>query len=234
MQEKQKNIVIAIDGFSSCGKSTMAKWLARTLGFVYVDTGAMFRAVTLFSMQEGLWQGSVLDEKALAQSIESIQISFQKEENGDLHTLLNGVDVEKEIRSIEVSNKVSPISTLDFVRKYLLSLQQNMGKEVSVVMDGRDIGTTVFPNADLKIFLTASAQVRAERRFLELQEKGMEVSKDRILSNILERDRIDSTREISPLRKANDAVEIDNSTLSIEEQNNWVLRLVKERGLCNS
>lgn len=223
------HVIIAVDGHSSCGKSTMSKALARTLGYVYVDTGAMFRAVTLFSIREKMWNGSELDTEKLRQSMPHLSISFGRDSQGEMHTFLNGEDVEKEIRTIEVSEKVSPVSAIDFVRTQLLELQQKMGRETSVVMDGRDIGTTVFPNADLKIFLTASAEVRARRRFLELEQKGIPASYEEIFANIQERDRIDSTRAISPLKKADDAIEIDNSNLSIEEQNTLILRLVHDR-----
>ncbi len=223
-------ITIAIDGHSSCGKSTLAKALAKHLGYIYVDTGAMYRAVTLYSMKNNLWTGDGNpDLQALQHSMPDIEISFTRMEDGTLHTFLNGEDVEREIRTLQVSEKVSPISTIDFVRQALVAQQQEMGKNKGVVMDGRDIGTTVFPNAELKIFLTASPEVRAQRRFLELQEKGTPASLQEVLHNIEERDRIDSTREVSPLRQAPDAVVIDNSHLTIEEQNEKVFALAQER-----
>lgn len=222
-------ITIAIDGHSSCGKSTLAKALAQHLNYIYVDTGAMYRAVTLFSIQNKLWlDAHTPDAEALRKRMSQIIITFRRHSDGTLHTYLNNTDVEREIRSMEVSEKVSPISTIDFVRHALVKQQQAMGREKGVVMDGRDIGTTVFPYAELKIFLTASAEVRAQRRYLELQTKGTPSSFDKVLDNLLERDRIDSSRSVSPLRQAEDAIVIDNSNLTIQQQNDQVFMLAEE------
>lgn len=220
-----KKIIIAIDGFSSCGKSTMAKDLARKIGYIYVDTGAMYRSVTLYAMRHNLIKedGSV-DTDNLKKEMNDINISFKlNKETGRPDTYLNDECVEKEIRSLEVSNHVSPIAAVPFVRKALVDQQQKMGKEKGIVMDGRDIGTTVFPYAELKIFVTASAEVRAQRRFDELKAKGMPANYQDILKNVQERDYIDTHREVSPLRKAEDAIELDNSNMTIEEQNEWLL-----------
>ena len=221
-----KKITIAIDCHSSCGKSTMAKDLARRVGYIYVDTGAMYRSVTLYALRSGLIKadGSI-DTVELERQMPSIRISFQlNEETGRPDTYLNGECVEKEIRSIDVSSHVSPIAALPFVRTAMVAQQQQMGKDKGVVMDGRDIGTTVFPDAELKIFVTASARVRAQRRYDELQQKGMPADFDEILKNVEERDYIDSHREVSPLRKADDAIELDNSYMTIEEQNKWLMQ----------
>ena len=220
-----KKITIAIDGHSSCGKSTMAKDLAREIGYVYVDTGAMYRSVTLYALRKGLFEedGSVKTE-ALEQEMSNIHISFQfNPETGRPDTYLNREYVEKEIRSLEVSSHVSPIAAIGFVRRALVAQQQQMGKDKGVVMDGRDIGTVVFPDAELKVFVTASAKVRAQRRYDELKAKGMPADFDDILKNVEERDYIDSHREVSPLRKADDALELDNSNMTIPEQKQWLL-----------
>ncbi len=220
-----KKITIAIDGHSSCGKSTMAKDLARKLGYIYVDTGAMYRAVTLFALRNNLFNadGTIKTEE-LEKRMDEICISFKfNPEAGRPDTYLNGELVEQEIRSMEVSSHVSPIATLPFVRTAMVAQQQKMGEQKGIVMDGRDIGTVVFPNAELKIFVTASAEVRAQRRFDELKQKGMEADFEEILKNVQERDYIDSHREVSPLRKADDALELDNSYMTIEEQNKWLL-----------
>lgn len=206
----------------------MAKALAQALNYTYIDTGAMYRAVTLFSLQENLWQGDILDTDALCCKLPSLSISFERTEDGELHTFLNGKDVEKEIRTMEVSGHVSPVSTLGFVREAMVAQQQAMGQKKGVVMDGRDIGTTVFPQAELKVFVTARPEVRAMRRYKELQEKGDKTSFETVLANLTERDRIDSTRAISPLAKAVDARILDNSTLSIEEQNQLLLSWANE------
>ena len=220
-----KKITIAIDGFSSCGKSTMAKDLAREVGYIYIDSGAMYRAVTLYSIENGIFNGDVIDTEKLKNEIKNIRISFQlKKETGRPDTYLNGVNVENKIRSMEVSSKVSPISTLDFVREEMVAQQQTMGKEKGIVMDGRDIGTTVFPDAELKIFVTATPEIRAQRRYDELKAKGQEASFDEILENVKQRDYIDQNREVSPLRKAEDALLLDNTHLSIEEQKEWLFR----------
>lgn len=219
-----KIITIAIDGHSSCGKSTMAKDLAKEIGYIYIDTGAMYRAVTLFAMQNGLITDAGIDEDALRNRMADILITFQlNEETGRPDTYLNGVCVEREIRTMEVSKYVSPIATLGFVREAMVELQRLMGEAKGVIMDGRDIGTVVFPNAELKIFVTASADVRAKRRFDELTAKGETCNFDEILANVVERDHIDSTRAISPLRKADDAIVLDNSNMTIPEQKAWLL-----------
>lgn len=218
-----KKIVIAIDGFSSCGKSTMAKDLAREVGYIYIDSGAMYRAVTLYSMENGIFDGDVIDTEKLRNEIKNIHISFRlNPETGRPDTYLNGVNVENRIRTMEVSSKVSPVSALDFVREAMVAQQQAMGKEKGIVMDGRDIGTTVFPDAELKIFVTATPEVRAQRRYDELKAKGQEASFDEILENVKRRDYIDQNREVSPLRKADDALLLDNTDLTIEQQKGWL------------
>lgn len=221
-----KKIVIAIDGFSSCGKSTMAKDLARRIGYVYVDTGAMYRSVTLFALNHHLFNedGSVKADQ-LEKLMPEVNISFKlNTETGRPDTYLNGVCVENDIRGMEVSSHVSPIAAIPFVREALVAQQQRMGGDKGIVMDGRDIGTTVFPEAELKIFVTASAEVRAQRRYDELKAKGAEANYDDILKNVQERDYIDTHREVSPLRKAEDALELDNSHMTIEEQNAWLMQ----------
>ena len=218
-----KKITIAIDGFSSCGKSTMAKDLAREVGYIYIDSGAMYRAVTLYCLENQLFTAEGIDTEKLEAAMPGIQISFQlNPETGRPMTFLNGANVEDRIRTMEVSNHVSPVAALPFVREALVKLQQEMGKEKGIVMDGRDIGTTVFPEAELKIFVTASAEVRAQRRYDELKAKGQEASYEEILANVKERDYIDQNREVSPLRKADDAILLDNSNLTIEEQKQWL------------
>ena len=233
-----KKITIAIDGHSSCGKSTMAKDLAREVGYVYVDTGAMYRSVTLYALRNGIFKEvrgengevkDVIDEEALRQQMPNIQISFKfNAETGRPDTYLNGELVEDKIRTMEVSSHVSPIATLGFVREAMVAQQQQMGKDKGVVMDGRDIGTTVFPDAELKVFVTASAQVRAQRRYDELKAKGMPADFDDILKNVQERDYIDSHREVSPLKKADDAIELDNSHMTIPEQKEWLMQRFNE------
>lgn len=219
-----KLITIAIDGHSSCGKSTMAKDLAKEIGYIYIDTGAMYRAVTLFALQNGLITDAGIDEEGLRQRMSDIMITFQlNEETGRPDTYLNGICVEKDIRTMEVSKYVSPIATLGFVREAMVDLQRLMGEAKGVIMDGRDIGTVVFPDAELKVFVTASADVRARRRFDELTAKGEKCSFDEIKANVIERDRIDSTRAISPLRQAEDAIVLDNSNMTIPEQKAWLL-----------
>lgn len=219
-----KKITIAIDGFSSCGKSTMAKDLAKEIGYIYVDTGAMYRSVTLYALRHNLFiaDGSIREEELKAQ-MKNIDISFQlNKTTGRPDTFLNGENVEKDIRSMEVSSHVSPIAALPFVRAALVAQQQRMGAGKGIVMDGRDIGTVVFPDAELKIFVTASAEVRAQRRYDELKAKGMEANFNDILKNVEERDYIDSHRATSPLRKAPDAIELDNSNLTIAQQQQWL------------
>lgn len=225
-----KKIVIAIDGYSSCGKSTMAKNLARQLGYVYVDTGAMYRAVTLYALRHQLFEADgEVDAASLQQCMPDIRISFQfNAQTGKPDTYLNDELVEQEIRTMQVSERVSKIAALPFVRTALVAQQQRMGKDKGIVMDGRDIGTVVFPHAELKIFVTASAEVRAQRRYDELLQKGMPARYDDILKNVQERDYIDSHREVSPLRKADDAIELDNSNLTIDEQQQWLLQQVNK------
>lgn len=226
-----KKIIVAIDGHSSCGKSTMAKDLAREVGYIYVDTGAMYRAVTLFAMRNNLFDadGNINTER-LEQLLPEVKISFKLDpETSRPMACLNGEVVEQEIRSLEVSQHVSPIAALPFVRAKLVEQQQAMGKEKGIVMDGRDIGTVVFPEAELKIFVTASAEIRAQRRFKELQAKGMPADFDDILKNVEERDYIDSHRATSPLRQADDALVLDNSHLTIEEQKKWLMEKFNEK-----
>ena len=219
-----KKITIAIDGFSSCGKSTMAKDLAKEIGYIYVDTGAMYRSVTLYALRHNLFNADgTIREEELKEQMKDINISFQlNKTTGRPDTYLNGENVENAIRTMEVSSHVSPIATLAFVREALVAQQQRMGAEKGIVMDGRDIGTVVFPKAELKIFVTASAEVRAQRRYDELKAKGMDADYADILKNVEERDYIDSHRATSPLRKADDAIELDNSTLTIAEQKKWL------------
>lgn len=222
--KKMKKITIAIDGYSSCGKSTMAKDLAREIGYVYVDSGAMYRAVTLYALDNGIIQGEEIDEERLRAEMGNIEISFQfNPERGRPDTYLNGVCVEDRIRTLEVSNHVSPIAALGFVREAMVLQQQRMGQEGGIIMDGRDIGTTVFPNAELKIFVTASAEIRAQRRYDELKAKGEQCDFQEILRNVEERDYIDTHREISPLRQASDAIVLDNSHMTIDEQKGWLI-----------
>lgn len=220
-----KKIIVAIDGHSSCGKSTMAKSLARRVGYTYVDTGAMYRAVTLFAIRNGFFsEDGTIDSASLAGKIKDIRISFKTGADGLQKTLLNGEIVEDEIRGMEVSGKVSPISALGFVREAMVEQQRIMGRDKGVVMDGRDIGTVVYPDAELKIFVTASDEVRARRRFDELEAKGGNRSTyEDVLKNVRERDYIDSHREISPLRKADDALVLDNSDLTFEQQDEWLM-----------
>ncbi len=217
-------IVIAIDGHSSSGKSTMAKDLAKEIGYTYIDTGAMYRSVALYSIQNGLVKDNKIDVEKLRVSMAEIQITFKfNEQTNSSDTYLNGVNVEKEIRSMEVSNLVSPVAALPFVRESLVAQQKAMGKSKGIVMDGRDIGTVVFPDAELKIFVTASPEVRAQRRVDELTAKGEQVSFEDVLENVRNRDHIDSTREESPLRRADDALLLDNSHMSVPEQKAWLL-----------
>lgn len=226
-----KKIIIAIDGHSSCGKSTMAKALAKAIGYIYIDTGAMYRAVTLYALRNDIIdKHNVMDEEKLRKDLGKISIYFKlNEQTGTPETYLNGENVEKEIRGIRVSGAVSPIATLDFVRSFLVKQQQEMGKDKGIVMDGRDIGTVVFPQAELKIFVTAQPEVRAKRRYDELVAKGEPVVLEDILQNVKQRDFIDSNRETAPLRQAEDAILVDNSLMTIDEQNAKLLQLYNER-----
>jgi cytidylate kinase len=223
-----KKIIIAIDGFSSCGKSTMAKALARNIGYLYFDSGAMYRAVALYCMQNGLINNTKIDIETLRGRMADIQITFKADpETKNSLTFLNGVNVEHEIRSLEVSRLVSQVAALDFVRKEMVDRQREMGKAKGIVMDGRDIGTTVFPNAEMKIFVTASAEVRAQRRYDELTARGDNANFQEILDNVLQRDHIDQTREISPLKQADDAILLDNSDMTREEQMERLMEIFK-------
>lgn len=225
-----KKITIAIDGHSSCGKSTMAKDLAKEIGYIYIDTGAMYRAVTLYCLRHGIIGREGVDTDRLRKEMDDIAITFRfNNDTGRPDTYLNGERVEDEIRTMEVSGNVSPIAAIGFVREAMVNLQREMGKAKGVVMDGRDIGTVVFPDAELKIFVTASPEVRAKRRYDELTAKGEDCKLEDILANVNERDRIDSTREISPLRKADDAIVLDNSHLTIAGQKAWLLKQVKAK-----
>lgn len=226
-----KKIIVAIDGYSSCGKSTMAKDLAREVGYIYVDTGAMYRAVTLFAMRNGVFdaEGNI-DETRLKALLPDVKLTFKLNSETKLpEVCLNGECVERDIRTLEVSQHVSPIAALPFVREKLVEQQQAMGKEKGIVMDGRDIGTVVFPDAELKIFVTASAEIRAQRRFKELEAKGMPANFDEILQNVEQRDYIDTHRETSPLRQADDALVLDNSHLTIADQKVWLMEKFNER-----
>lgn len=225
-----KKIIIAIDGYSSSGKSTMARDLARRIGYVYVDSGAMYRAVTLYALRHGMAADGKVDESALIAALPEIGISFQPAgSDGVQHTLLNGEDVEREIRTMEVSNLVSPVAVIPEVRHRLVALQREFGNERGIVMDGRDIGTTVFPDAEMKVFVDASPEVRAERRVKELREKGENVDYAAVLANVKERDYIDSHRKESPLTQAEDAVVLNNDNMTIPEQMEWLLDLFKKR-----
>ncbi len=224
-----KKIIIAIDGHSSCGKSTMAKSLAQELGYIYIDSGAMYRVVTLHALRKGLIVDGKPDTQKVISELKNIKITFKWDENsGKNTTYLNGENVEEEIRQLEVSQNVSPVSTIAEVRHEMVKQQRENGKNKGIVMDGRDIGTVVFPDAELKIFMTASPEIRAQRRYLELKEKGQKVNLKEILQNVEGRDKIDSTREVSPLKKADDALVLDNSNLTRDEQLRWTLDRVKE------
>lgn len=232
MQVLKKNLIIAIDGHSSCGKSTVAKDLAKLLSIAYVDTGAMYRAVTLYAMEKGLISGETIDNKALINALPDIQITFEfNSQTKTNETYLNNLCVEDKIRGLEVSSKVSAISSIGEIRKQLVAWQQQMGANTSIVMDGRDIGTVVFPNADLKIYMTAAAEIRAQRRYDELVAKSEAVDFKEILENVRQRDFLDSTREESPLMQAEDALILDNSHMTREDQLQWIINHLKERGL---
>lgn len=229
MSEPKKKITIAIDGYSSCGKSTLAKALAKKLHYVFVDSGAMYRGVCLYALQNGIIKDGILDKESLISHVANIRLAFHKNtETGEQSLLLNGEDVSAQIRSLEVSQSVSQVATIREVRKKLVHQQQIMGKKGGIVMDGRDIGTVVFPDAELKLFLTASVEVRTQRRYDEMIAKGQSVDPETVRKNLIERDHIDSTREESPLRQAEDAIVIDNSHLTPEEQLKKALELVHE------
>lgn len=226
IMEKHPLITIAIDGFSSSGKSTMAKKLAKNIGYAYIDSGAMYRAVTLFCLENGLFSGDELDVAALEKRLDAIKVTFGVNAEGKTETYLNGKNVESEIRRMQVSSKVSIVAAVPSVRRALVSQQQALGKGKGIVMDGRDIGTTVFPDAEMKVYVDASPETRARRRYEELLAKGdSSVTYEEVLKNVCERDRIDSTRAESPLRKADDAVVLDNSNMTIEEQDRWLVDL---------
>lgn len=221
----EKNpIIIAIDGFSSSGKSTMARRLASAIGYRYIDSGAMYRAVTLFALEAGfIGPDGQPDAAALEAALPHIHVDFEPQPDGTQHTMLNGVDVEAEIRRLRVSNVVSPVAALPAVRHALVAMQKEMGRKRGIVMDGRDIGTVVFPDAELKIYVDASAETRARRRFKEMIDKGSAVTFEEVLANVVHRDHIDTTRAESPLRRDDDAIAIDNSNMTIEEQDAWLL-----------
>ena len=228
MYKEQKDMIIAIDGYSSCGKSTFAKKIAEVLDYLYIDSGAMYRAVTLYALRNGIITDTVLNRDLLIQELPKMQISFLVDK-GHSKTVLNGKIVENEIRTILVSEFVSQVSALEEVRLKMVEIQRKLGENRRIVMDGRDIGTVVFPNADLKIFMTASPEIRAQRRYKELVEKGEKINFEEIEKNIQYRDQYDTTREISPLRKADDAVVLDNSHLTVEEQMEWVMDIINKK-----
>lgn len=226
----KENLIIAIDGYSSTGKSSMSKIIAKNLGYTHIDSGAMYRAVTLYAFQHQYIVDNKIDEQALITHLSDIKIEFQQDPTTQKNlTFLNGENVEADIRTMEVSKMVSPISEIPAVRDYCVALQQKMGEKGGIVMDGRDIGTTVFPHADIKIFVTASPEVRARRRFLEYQQQGKDISLDEVLKNVNERDYIDSHRAYSPLRKADDAIEVDNSNMNLEETVNKVMEIINSK-----
>lgn len=223
----KENLIIAIDGFSSTGKSSMSKIIAKKLNYTHIDSGAMYRAVTLYAFQRHYIENQTINIPLLIQHLNDIKIEFKLDPSTQKnHTFLNGVDVEQEIRTMQISKMVSPISEIPAVRDYCVALQQEMGEKGAIVMDGRDIGTTVFPNADIKIFITASPEIRAKRRFLEYQQQGKEISIEEVLENVKERDYIDSNRKYSPLKKADDAIEVDNSNLNLEETVEKVMEII--------
>ena len=229
MSQNHRKIIIAIDGFSSCGKSTFAKSIAARLGYIFIDTGAMYRAVTLYALENGAVEDGVVDAAKVEALLPQVEIAFRfNPERGASDVYVNGVEVEQKIRTIEVSNLVSKISSIGAVREKLVSLQQQMGQARGVVMDGRDIGTVVFPDAELKIYMTADAEVRAKRRYDELTAKGDNVTMEEILENVISRDHADMNREISPLRQAEDAIVLDNSYMSVEEQMAWFMERYEE------
>lgn len=225
---KNKDIIIAIDGHSSCGKSTLAKEIAKNLSYIYLDTGAMYRAVTYYFMQKKIIIDNKLETTQLEKNLSNISIEFKRQNNGALHTMLNNKDVENEIRTMEVSNLVSEVSQYAAVRKQMVALQQEMGKKKAIILDGRDIGTVVFPNAEVKLFLTADSKIRAQRRYDEIIEKGDSITFDEVLENINQRDFQDENRKESPLKKADDAIIIDNSYLNREEQLAKALEIIQK------
>lgn len=228
-----KKIVIAVDGHSSCGKSTFAKKIARMLDYIYIDSGAMYRAVAFFAIQNGLANGKHIDQETLISRLEEVEISFKRNTAGQLETFLNGTNIESEIRGVAVSELVSEVSKIKEVRKFLVKQQQKMGENKEMVMDGRDIGTVVFPGAELKLFMTASTKVRAQRRYDELTAKGVSVTFEEIEKNVIERDHNDTTRSESPLIQADDAVVLDNSDMTVEQQMDWLIELLKDKELHN-
>lgn len=226
---KKTKIIIAVDGFSSCGKSTFAKAIASKLGYIFIDTGAMYRAVTLYALEHGAIRSGMIDEEAVIKLLPEMSVAFRfNPERGASDIYVNGDRVEGKIRTIEVSNCVSGVSAIPIVREKLVALQQEMGRQKGVVMDGRDIGTTVFPSAEIKLFMTADPKVRAQRRYDELTAKGDKVSFDDVLENVISRDNADMNRSVSPLRKADDAIVLDNSYMTVEEQMEWFLKLFEE------
>lgn len=226
----KEDLIIAIDGFSSTGKSSMSKIIAKNLNYTHIDSGAMYRAVTLYAFHHQYIVDKKIDVDRLVEHINDIKIEFVQDPATQKNiTYLNGENVEQEIRTMKISKMVSPISEIPAVRDYCVALQQKMGENGRIVMDGRDIGTTVFPDADIKIFVTASPEIRAKRRFLEYQQQGKDISMDEVLKNVKERDYIDSHREYSPLRKADDAIEVDNSELNLEETVNKVMEIILSR-----
>ena len=223
-------MVIAVDGYSSTGKSTVAKRIAAKLGLTYIDTGAMYRAVTLHALRMGYIIGGVVDAESLKMSLRQLEITLKyNEESARYETFLNGICVEEQIRGMEVSENVSPIAALDFVREFLVSQQREMGRKGAVIMDGRDIGSVVFPDAEVKFFMTASAQVRAERRYKELKEKGLEVSFEEVMENVQKRDYIDSHRSSSPLVQVSDAIVVDNSQMDLDEEVAWMIQAIQAK-----
>ena len=227
---QSKRIVIAIDGHSSCGKSTFAKLIAKELGYLYIDSGAMYRAVTLACIREGIANEAGIDLDRLPKLLDNIEVGFTPNPKGEgWLTTLNGQAVEDEIRTLEVSNLVSPVSAIPMVRSIMTRQQQEMGRNKGIVMDGRDIGTVVFPQAELKIFMTASPEIRAQRRLKEMHEKGQHATFEEVLANVRERDRIDQSREVAPLRQADDAIILDNSYMTVPQQMEWVNRIVEEK-----
>ncbi len=223
MTDSLPRIIVAIDGFSSSGKSTMARRLASQVGYRYIDSGAMYRAVTLFALDHGMVNDGTVDTDALTAALPQISIDFAVQPDGSQHTLLNGRDVESEIRRLRVSEAVSPVAATAPVRRRLTAMQQQLGADKGIVMDGRDIGTTVFPDAELKIYVDAPAQTRAQRRFKEMVANGASVTYEEVLANVVHRDEIDRNRTESPLRRADDAIDLDNSTMTIEQQDCWLI-----------